>query len=124
MTQEQRKRGRPKSPYKVRDSRMTFFLTKEDHEYMTEVADNLGFKSTPEMVSAVMERLCESGFSALGFAKLGWQIANLPTKRARTGYYLDLRPPAPLLPPEPDDQQLSEHLEEVKKQIEEESPRE
>lgn len=121
MSQEPRKQGRPKSPYKVRDSRMTIFLTKEDHGYLDEVADNLGFKSTPVMVSVIMERLCEGGFSALGFAKLGWQVASLPTKRKRTGYYLDLRPPAPLLPPEPDAQQLAEHLEEVKKEIAEEN---
>lgn len=124
MMQEQRKPGRPKSPYKVRDSRMTIFLTKEDHQYLDEVADNLGFKSTPEMVSTVMERLCEGGFSALGFAKLGWQIAGLPTKRKKVGYYLDLRPPAPLLPPEPDAQQLSEHLDDVKKEVAKEQPHE
>lgn len=119
MTDEKRKRGRPKTEFKVRDTRISGYVTKEDAEYVREVADNLGFSSTSEMITAILERLCEGGFSGVSFVKLGWQIANLKTKHPRKGYYLSLRPPAPLLDDEPDRQKLSEHLESVKREISE-----
>lgn len=119
MSEKESKRGRPKSPFKKRDTRVSGYVTKEDAEYVSEVADNFGFSSTSEFVTAILEELCKGGFSAFAFMRLGWHVANLPTKRKRTGYHLDLRPPTPLFGRTPDLEELADHVEEVKRKIQE-----
>lgn len=101
-----RKGGRPKQEAKVRDSRISAYITEQDAIYIRELAKSLDM-STSELVTAILERLCIGGFSALVFAKLGWQFANaLPTNFTR-GFYFGVRPLPPLIG-KPDDPELKE----------------
>lgn len=78
------------------DPRLFGYLTGEDASYIRDVADNLGFTSVSELVTATLEELCKGGFSAMAFLKSGWHIAGLSTKQKRRDYYVDFQPPEPL----------------------------
>jgi len=117
---EERKPGRPKGECNIRDTRISGYLTKEDAEYVRKVADALGFTSTSEMITAIFERLCVGGFSAMVFAKLGWQFSNLlSNKKVKPGFYFGIRPLPPLLGEEPNKNNLSQHLDEMTREVRE-----
>jgi len=127
---EERKRGRPKTEFDIRDTRISGYVTAEDAAYIRRIAENMGFTSTSEMITAILERLCIGGFSAMVFIKLGWQFSNVLSKnKAHSGLYFGIKPLPPLLgearPPtleigeEPDENDISRHLATVKKEVKE-----
>ena len=120
MTDEQRKRGRPKSECDVRKTRISGYVTEEDAVYIRKVAENMGFTSTSEMITAILERLCIGGFSPAVFLKLGWQFSNvLAKKKIQGGFYFVLRPLPPLLGKEPNSRDISKHLDSMKQELDE-----
>ena len=72
--------GRPKSGYEVRDAVMRCSLRAKDAQYLAELASDLGFKDSRQMLTAMLERLCAGGFAPFAFAKLGFQFCQLATK--------------------------------------------
>jgi len=120
MADEQRKRGRPKTGCVIRNTRISGYVTAQDADYIKKVAADMGFTSTSEMITAILERLCIGGFSPMVFAKLGWQFGTLMAKqKVQGGFYFGVRPLPPLFSEEPSEADIAGHLETVKKEVEE-----
>jgi len=124
---EKKKTGRPKGTAKVRTSRVSGYVTEEDSAYIRELALAIGFTSTSELMTAMLERLVIGGFSGLVFAKLGWQFAcALSDKKIQGGLYFGVRPLPPLIgdADDPDVREFRRFLREIGeefKKIEEEA---
>ena len=81
-----KKLGRPPTGNQVREVELGFSLTKQDADKLTAMAAGLGFKSRPEMITAILERLILGGWAPAAWAKLGWQIRS---RAMKTGYFVD-----------------------------------
>lgn len=92
----------------VRDGRLVVYMTPSDLDELNRLSEMLGM-SRSSLVASVMERLIISGFSALGGAKICWQIQKKLESRGipSKGFYFGIRPYPPL--PE-------EHLTQAEKQ--------
>jgi hypothetical protein len=100
---KQKRLGRPPTEAKKRVFRVSGYLTEDDGLMVTEIAEKLGFKSTSEMITAILERLCIGGFSGMVFVKLGWLFAKqMESKNATKGFYFGVRPLPPLIGDEQD----------------------
>ncbi len=73
--------GRPKSELPTRDKAVMFYLTPSDAEWFSEYADDFGFKSRSQLITAIMERLRLCGMSPAGCFRMGSNIQNLSIKR-------------------------------------------
>lgn len=110
-------RGRKKTGKAVRTSKVQFSLTPEDAEWLNEFAEDCGFISRSQLLTAVIERLRLCGFSPVGSARMSAQIqTKLETNLKRTGRKrpkrldwdsLLLRP----LPPLPEDAPFDPEIE-------------
>lgn len=79
-------RGRKKTGKAIRSQRVTFSMTPEDAEWFNEFAEDCGFLSRSQMLTAIMERLRLCGFSPAGSARLVAQIRmQLDINLKRTG---------------------------------------
>lgn len=102
----------PEKP-KIRDTQLSAYVTEQDAAIIRQFAQNVGFKSTSQMLTAIVERLIIGGFAPMVFAKIGLQIVDYAEAN---GYkykgkrYFGIRP----LPALPDngmsDQQLKEKI--------------
>ena len=72
----EKKTGRPKSGKPVRQAEVSYSLTAEDAEWLAKFADDLGFKSRSELLTAITERLIVARFAPVGWLRIGYQIAN------------------------------------------------
>lgn len=103
------KRGRKKTGKVIRSQRVTFSMTPEDAEWLNEFAEDCGFISRSQLLTAVLERLRLCGFSPIGSLRMASQICekldrNLKANGKKRPRPLDwdsllLRP----LPPLPED---------------------
>ena len=71
-----KKRGRPKTGEPVREIEISYSLTAEDADWLAKFAEDLGFKSRSELLTAITERLIVARFAPVGWLRIGWQIAN------------------------------------------------
>lgn len=70
------KMGRPKSDRQTRDKNVSFFLTPDDAEWITQFAKDYGFKSRSELVTAIIERAIMCKFSPIGMFRIGGQLGS------------------------------------------------
>jgi hypothetical protein len=92
--------ARPKSTTDVRSKMNGFYLTEDDSIALTEFAKRAGFRSTSQLVTALIERLLIGGFSPCVFMKLGLQLRSYIDKNGEPyegGLYFGIRP-LPALP--------------------------
>jgi len=79
-----------------------FYLTEGDAAYLQELADKLKVigpcKSRSSLISSIMEKLIEGGFSGATFFKVGWQMADKLAKcpAATMDLFTAVRPLSPL----------------------------
>ena len=118
MVKRKRKRGRPKSESAIRDKRVVIYLTEDDADFLTGLAEDTEFKSRSEFIAAIMERLIIGGFSPSVFMKVAFQLQ----RRAKAtgagkgkGLYLGIKPLPPFpdrpKPPLPDERVTGEEVE-------------
>jgi hypothetical protein len=94
--------ARPKSTTDVRSKMNGFYLTEEDSVALAQFAKRAGFRSTSQLVTALIERLLIGGFSISVFVKLAFQLRAYVDKNGtgeETGLYFGIRP-LPALPDE------------------------
>jgi len=70
-----KKTKEPEKP-KIRNTQLSAYVTEQDAEIIKQFAQNVGFKSTSQMLTAIVERLIIGGFSPMVFAKIGLQIVD------------------------------------------------
>lgn len=95
------KKGPPPGPV-ARDKQISFYVTKEDAEFLNNISQGMGFKSRSVLVTAILEALIQGGFSGPAFWKLQLQIMKRLDKHGYPGqldFSAILRPP-PVLPDE------------------------
>lgn len=100
------RRGRKKTGQPLRTARVACSLTPEDAEWFNQFAEDAGFVSRSQLITAVLERLRGCGFSPLGGLRMCSQISHRVDQREKeTGkkrpFYVDwetilLRPLPPL----------------------------
>jgi hypothetical protein len=108
------KKDKTKKP-DVRNGRVVFYLTQEDHHAFTDMAKRLGLTRS-SLTTSIVERLLIGGFSPIVGAKLCNQIQTQHEKRGHPtkGMYFGLRPLPPLEEEEIDKRQSKALLAELK----------
>lgn len=83
-----------------RKTRVVIYMTEEEGAKLNEFAHDLGM-SRSALCSSILERHLITGFSALGGAKLCWQLQKRFEERGHSakGFYFGVRP-LPVLPEE------------------------
>lgn len=111
------KKDKSKKP-DVRNGRVVFYLTQEDHHALTDVAAKLGMTRS-SLVTSVIERLLIGGFSPIVGAKLCWQIQTLHEERGHTAksMYFGIRPLPPLAEEEISKSETKSLLNQIKNQL-------
>lgn len=64
-----------------RDRKVTIYLTAEEEEVLSRVADNFSFRSKSALVAFLLEPLCRSDFTGISFNRLRDRFLDLPGKR-------------------------------------------
>ena len=106
-----------------------FYLTEGDAAYLQELADKLKVigpcKSRSSLISSIMEKLIEGGFSGATFFKVGWQMADKLAKCPATtmDLFTAVRPLSPLFDHDdaPTEAEIVPFLEGINKQIRKEN---
>ena len=84
----------------LRDAQLSCYVTPEDAKAVKTIAQNVGFKSTSQMLTAIVERLVMGGFSPAVFLKVGMQIQRYAKDNGRPAKAKFFNPfrPLPALP--------------------------
>jgi hypothetical protein len=92
----------------LRDAQLAFYVTKQDAQAIKDFARKAGFRSTSQLMTAIMERLVIGGFSPMVFVKTGFQIQKFAEKNGAksSGNYWGIRPLPALDDEEPTPEQM------------------
>jgi len=111
------KKDKSKKP-DLRNGRVVFYLTQDDHRALTEMATNLGLTRS-SFTTSIIERLLIGGFSPVVGAKLCFQIQSLHEERGHSAksFYFGIRPLPPLAEEEISKGETRSLLTELKHQL-------
>lgn len=111
------KKDKSKKP-DVRNGRVVYYLTQEDHHALTELSGKLGMTRC-SLTTSIIERLLIGGFSPIVGAKLCYQIQGLHEQRGHTAksMYFGIRPLPPLAEEEISKRETKALLTEIKTQL-------
>jgi hypothetical protein len=73
--------GRPPTPFQTREKAVMFYLTPQDAEWFNEYAQDFGFNSRSQLITAIMERLRLCGMSPVGCFRMGTNLQALCEQR-------------------------------------------
>lgn len=102
----------------LRNGRVVFYLTEEDHQEFTSMANKLGLTRS-SLTTSIIERLLLGGFSPVVGAKLCYQIQSLHEKRGYPlrGMYFGIRPLPPLAEEEISKRETKSLLTQIKNEL-------
>jgi hypothetical protein len=111
------KKDKSKKP-DVRNGRVVFYLTQDDHHALTEMATKLGLTRS-SLTTSIIERLLIGGFSPIVGAKLCYQVQNLYEARGHSSkaLYFGIRPLPPLAEEEITKRQSKSLLDQIKQEL-------
>ena len=102
----------------LRNGRVVFYLTQDDHHALTDMAKRLGLTRS-SLTTSIIERLLIGGFSPVVGAKLCYQIQNLHEARGNPsrGMYFGIRPLPPLAEEEISKRETKSLLTQLKEEL-------